>query len=426
MRTTPGRVVAAVDRDAECVDSSGDDDAPRHRDAEPTRAAHPPTVRAGGQELADRRRTEIVQQNLASVLDASDDAITTCSLDGVFLTWNRGAEMLYGYTAAEAVGQPLDLIIPPGQRATDHLNWERLLNDEPVRSLETVRVTKDGRTVVVSVTRTLVIDPKLGVVGVASVGRDITHQTRAQSLLAEAHAQAVAASELKSQFLANMSHEIRTPMNGVIGMNELLLQTALTDEQRLYAEQVASSGEQMMAIINDILDVSKIEAGHLELDVCDFAVHELLEQTCIPARLQAEAKGLVLELEIATGVPRHARGDDRRLRQVITNLLGNAVKFTSAGSIVVRVSTCPRPASDRALRVEIIDTGIGIDPHTLDQLFEPFTQADASTTRRYGGTGLGLTIARQLVDLMGGTMGASGRPGHGSTFWFELSLDPPN
>jgi PAS domain S-box-containing protein len=420
MRTTPGRVVGAVDRGVECVD------APRYRDVESARAAHRATVRAGGQQLADRRRSEIVQQNLASVLDASDDAITTCSLDGVFLTWNRGAEMLYGYTAAEAVGQPLDLIIPPGQRATDHLNWERLLNDEPVRSLETVRITKDGRTVVVSVTRTLVIDPTLGVVGVASVGRDITHQTRAQSLLAEAHAQAVAASELKSQFLANISHEIRTPMNGVIGMNELLLQTALTDEQRLYAEQVASSGEQMMAIINDILDVSKIEAGHLELDVCDFGVPEMLEQACIPARLQAEAKGLVLELEIAAGVPRRARGDDRRLRQVITNLLGNAVKFTSAGSIVVRVSTCPPPASDSSLRVEITDTGIGIDPHTLDQMFEPFTQADASTTRRYGGTGLGLTIARQLIDLMGGTMGASGRPGHGSTFWFELNLGRPN
>lgn len=378
------------------------------------------------EELGDRRRTEIVQQNLASVLDASDDAITTCSLDGVFLTWNRGAEMLYGYTAAEAVGRPLDLIIPPGQRDIDHLNWERLLNDEPVRSLETVRVTKDGRTVVVSVTRTLVVDPTLGVVGVASVGRDITHQTRAQSLLAEAHAEAVAASELKSQFLANMSHEIRTPMNGVIGLNDLLLQTDLTDEQRLYAEGVASSGEQMMAIISDILDVSKIEARHLELDLSEFAVDETLSQTCVPARLQAEAKGLSLDLQIADGVPQRARGDDRRLRQVITNLLANAVKFTSDGSIVVRVSTRPQPASDTSLRVEVIDTGIGIDPHIVDKMFEPFTQADASATRRYGGTGLGLTIARQLIELMGGTIGATSQPGQGSTFWFELNLDPPN
>ena len=279
-----------------------------------------------------------------------------------------------------------------------------------------------GQTVVVSVTRTLVVDQTLGVVGVASVGRDITYQTRARALLAEAHAQAVAASALKSQFLANMSHEIRTPMNGVVGMNELLLTTELTDEQRFYAEHVASSGEQMMAIIDDILDVSKIEAGQLELDVRDFAVHETLEQACVPARLQARAKGLGLDLQIAAEVPRHARGDDRRLRQVVTNLLANAVKFTSDGSIVVRATAPSQPASECSIRVEISDTGIGIDPLALDRMFEPFTQADASTTRRYGGTGLGLAIARQLIDIMGGTIGASSHRGHGSTFWFELTL----
>jgi len=382
-------------------------------------------LRESAQHVADRRRTEIVHQNLASVLDASDDAITTCSLDGVFLTWNRGAEMLYGYTAQEAIGQPLDLIIPTGERATDHLNWERLLNDEPVRSLEAVRMTKDGHIVVVSVTRTLIVDPTLGVVGVASVGRDITHQTHAQSMLAAAHAQAVAASELKSQFLANMSHEIRTPMNGVIGMNDLLLQTDLTDEQRFYSEEVARSGEQMMAIINDILDVSKIEAGQLTLDVCDFAVRETIEQACVAAKLQAAAKGLTFELETDAGLPPRARGDDRRLRQVITNLVANAVKFTAHGSIVVRASTASHDGRI-ALRIEIADTGIGIDPQTLERMFEPFTQADASTTRHYGGTGLGLAIARQLVNLMGGTMGATGQPGQGSTFWFEVNLERPN
>ncbi len=381
--------------------------------------------RESASDVADRRRTEIVHQNLASVLDASDDAITTCSLDGVFLTWNRGAEMLYGYTAEEAIGQPLDLIIPPGERATDHLNWERLLNDEPVRSLEAVRVTKDGHIVVVSVTRTLIVDPTLGVIGVASVGRDITHQTHAQSLLAAAHAQAVAASELKSQFLANMSHEIRTPMNGVIGMNDLLLQTELTDEQRFYAEEVARSGEQMMAIISDILDVSKIEAGQLTLDVCDFALRETIEQACVAAKLQAASKGLTFELETDAGLPLYARGDDRRLRQVITNLVANAVKFTAQGSIAVR-TTATSSDGRIGLRIEIADTGIGIDPQTLDRMFEPFTQADASTTRHYGGTGLGLAIARQLVNLMGGTMGATGQPGEGSTFWFEVTLDRPD
>ena len=399
---TASQAVAGVDGDAEPAELPGNDNLLRSRDAQSADAGHAAAV--GGLELGDRRRAEIVQQNLVSVLDASDDAITTCSLDGVFLTWNRGAEMLYGYTADEAVGQPLDLIIPSGQRATDHLNWERLLNDEPVRSLEAVRVTKDGQTVVVSVTRTLVVDQRLGVVGVASVGRDITHQTRAQSLLAEAHAQAVAASELKSQFLANMSHEIRTPMNGVIGMNELLLRTELTEEQRFYAEHVASSGEQMMAIINDILDVSKIEAGELELDVRDFALHETLEQACVPPRLQARAKGLELELQIAAEVPRHARGDDRRLRQVLANLLANAVKFTSDGSIVVRATASPRPANEHSVRVEISDTGIGIDPHTVDRC----SSRSPRPTRR----------PRAATEA---PARASRSPANSSTSWAELS-----
>jgi two-component system sensor histidine kinase/response regulator len=357
------------------------------------------------------------------VLDTSEDAITTCSLDGLFVTWNRGAEGLYGYTAQEAIGQPLDLIVPSGERGTDHLNWERLLDDEPMRRLETVRLTKDGRTIVVSVTRTPIVDVTGRVVGVASVGRDITEQKQAQALLAAAHAEAVAASETKSRFLANMSHEIRTPMNGVLGMNELLLGTDLSAEQREYAEQVARSGEDMMRIIDDILDVSKIEAGQLELDVNEFDVHDTIERACVAPRLEARAKGLALEIEIADGVPQRALGDDRRLRQVLRNLAANAVKFTALGIVTVRATSVGQPSGAARLRVEVADTGIGIEPAALDRMFEPFTQADASTTRRFGGSGLGLAIARDLVRLMGGAIGADSKTGVGSTFWFEVHLD---
>jgi PAS domain S-box-containing protein len=256
------------------------------------------------------------------------------------------------------------------------------------------------------------------------LSQNVTERNRAHAELAVARDEAVEASKLKSAFLANVSHEIRTPMNGVIGMNELLLDTALDEEQRSYAEQVARSGEQMMAIINDILDLSKIEAGQFELDIADFDLCDTIEQASAAASFEARAKGLALEVRFSEEVPSQARGDSRRLHQILMNLVANAVKFTAHGSVVVAVTSRPGVGDDALVRVQVSDTGIGIDPKSLERMFEPFTQADASTTRNYGGTGLGLAIARELVQRMGGTIGATSEPDRGSTFWFELPLEP--
>jgi signal transduction histidine kinase/CheY-like chemotaxis protein len=257
--------------------------------------------------------------------------------------------------------------------------------------------------------------------------RQVREQTRQLSaevaLTASARDEAVEASNAKSVFVATVSHELRTPLSGVIGTAELLLETELEPEQREYAEIVRSSSEGLLVVINDILDYSKIEAGKLDLDPSGFAVSEMIAESCALLLLVAREKGIRLEVDADPDLPGWLYGDAPRLRQVLINLLANAVKFTAEGQVTVHVSATPEADSSR-LRVEVSDTGIGIDAAALARLFEPFTQAESSTARRYGGTGLGLTISARLIDLMGGTIGATSTPGVGSSFWFEVTLPP--
>jgi PAS domain S-box-containing protein len=359
---------------------------------------------------------------LERVLRSAPDALLVVDAAGRITFANPAAEAVFGYPAGALVARPVDELIPQWRAAASGQASRPPSRPGTAADLGLVGRRHDGREFPLEID--LADFPGGRATFTTVVIRDITARRNAETGWQRARDAALVGSRLKSQFVATMSHEIRTPITGVIGLTDLLLTTELDDVQRRYVDGVRVSGEALMAVINDVLDFSKIEEGKFQLDEVDFDLGMLLDEVVTITAHSAASKGLHLQVDRDPDLPLGLRGDPGRIRQILLNLVSNAVKFTGEGGVAVRARPAGATgAGDRVLvQLEVADTGVGIDPDQLQELFEPFVQADASTTRIHGGTGLGLTICRQLAEAMGGGVEAESRLGEGTTLRVVLPL----
>jgi len=380
----------------------------------------------------------------SSITRIANEAIVIADPENRILLWNPAAEELLGYEASEIIGKTaMETIVPPRYIEAKRRGLERFARtgDGPVVDATTELCALHKNGIEIPIELSLSTYPEGDTCMTVAVIRDIRARKEAQQALLAAHDEleyrvrertaklaratkkAKRASRAKSEFLANMSHELRTPLNGVLGMVSALLRTDLDAEQRRHASLAKHSGDMLLSLVSDILDFSKIEAGKLELESINFDLHYLIENVGASFASSASDKALELVCAVHPSVPRLVRGDPGRLQQVLTNLVGNAIKFTEEGEVLLRVTEDGQTDATTALRFTVTDTGIGIPSNHLHGLFKSFSQADASTTRKYGGSGLGLAISHRIVEAMHGEMGVDSAEGVGSTFWFTITLD---
>jgi PAS domain S-box-containing protein len=362
-------------------------------------------------DVTERKRAESEHERFFA---RSNDLMGVANLEGYFTSINAAWEIALGYSIKELTGRPFLEFVHPDDRQSTASALEALNLGQAISSFENRYVRKDGSYVWLSWSAIPSVEEGL----VYAVARDVTKRKEIEAELALSRDQAMEASFLKSQFLANMSHEIRTPMNGIVATSELLLRSKLSGDEREYAGIIGDSARALLTIINQILDLSKLEASKLELESAQFTPLIVAENVTELLKVQAAQKKIALHTFVCDDVPQVVCGDAGRLRQILINLLGNALKFTEAGAVTLRVSLHSESAKQVTLRFAVTDTGIGLSTLARERIFEPFTQADGSNSRRYDGTGLGLSISKRLVELMNGKIEVESEPGVGSTFWF--------
>lgn len=424
-------------------------------------------LRCFARDVTDHKRDDSERARLAAIVQSSDDAIIGLSADGLVTSWNRGAERLYGYAADDVVGGSISVVVPAEREEEMTRLLETVKRGERVEQYETIRVHRDGRRLHVAMTASPILaggavqesrverresreaedsprpsslDSRLStldstpmtaggppaVIGVAMIERDVSERKRVAAEIRRAVREAERANRAKGEFLANVSHELRTPMNAIIGMTELALDEPIPDRVRDYLETAKDSAEVLLRLLNDILDFSRIEAGRFELDEAKFDLRQTLEETVKGLSVRAHEKGLEIGLHMPADTPDRLVGDPVRLRQVLANLIGNAIKFTESGEIVVRAEPHALREGETDLHFTVQDTGIGISPADQERIFAPFAQVDSTSTRHHGGAGLGLAICRELVSMMDGRLWVESRLGAGTTFHFtaKFGLQP--
>ena len=377
-------------------------------------------------EIAARKQTEEElkerESTFQTLLESASEGIVIVSEQGVIKMVNARLLSLFGYSRNELLGQAIEMLVPPRwakQHREDRIRFvEQPINRPMGTALDIIAQCKDGSEIRVDISLSHIYT-RQGLIVMAFIA-DVSERRQIEKDLARARDQAMEASRLKSEFLATMSHEIRTPMNSIIGISELLLETGLNNEQEKLARLVKDAGANLLNIINDILDTSKIEAGKLHLEYIDFDLWSEIETVTTMMKTKAEEKQIALIAQVASDVPRRVHGDPGRLRQVLINLLSNAIKFTLEGTVELHIALENMDARQATVFFSVKDTGVGIPASVQSQLFQPFVQADGSTTRKFGGTGLGLAICRKLLELMDGKIGVKSQEGKGSTFWFTV------